>query len=444
MFLTLLAFAFAIGLLVVIHELGHYWVARYCGVHVERFSFGFGKVLAKYTDRRGCEWAFSAIPLGGYVMMRNQAPETASEDYKSSTVQSKTVWQRIAITAAGPIANLVLAAFLYAILAWMGTPEPVAILAEPATNTPAAEAGFKAQDKILAVEDKPLSTWSSFRWAMLDRVHTDKPVEITVSDLGGHHTTRVLNNPHVNFADSQEIDPLEELGFAMLMPKPSIQQVIAGGAAERAGLLKGDEIVSINGQFIDGVHDFLNWVRAHPDTAATFEVIRNGRAQSFPVHVDAVQEQGEQIGRVGAMIGAQPEIEHTRAGLWKGLTTGVERTANTFWFSVKMLGRMVTGQISVKTISGPVTIADYAGQTARVGLGAYIQFLALISVSIGLLNLLPIPMLDGGHLLYYAIEAVRGKPLPDKWQDIGHRIGLSLLAALMVLAFVNDFTRVLQ
>ena len=444
MFLTLLAFAFAIGLLVVIHELGHYWVARYCGVHVERFSFGFGKVIAKYTDRRGCEWAFSAIPLGGYVMMRNHAPETASTEYKNSTVQSKTVWQRIAITAAGPIANLILAAFLYAILAWMGTPEPIAILAQPATNTAAAEAGFKAQDKILAVEQKPLSTWSSFRWAMLDRVHTNKPVEITVAGLDGQTATRILNNPRVSFSGTQEKDPLEELGFEMYMPQPSIQQVISGGAAERAGLLKGDQIVAINGQSIDDVHDFLNWVRAHPNTEATFEIMRNGRMQQLPVHIDEAQEQDESIGRVGAMIGAQPEIEHTRAGVWTGLTTGVERTANTFWFSIKMIGRMVTGQISVKSISGPVTIADYAGQTARVGLGAYIQFLALISVSIGLLNLLPIPMLDGGHLLYYAIEAVRGKPLPEKWQDIGHRIGLSLLAALMVLALVNDFTRVLQ
>jgi len=444
MLLTIVAFAFAIGLLVIIHELGHYWVARYCGVHVERFSFGFGKVLARYTDSRGCEWAFSVIPLGGYVMMRSHAPETASTEYKNTTIQSKTVWQRIAITAAGPVANLILAVILYAVIAWIGTVEPVAILAQPKADTPAATAGFQAHDRVQSVDEKPLSTWSDFRWTMLDKVHKTAPVEITVTSQDGSVQTRVLNNPHVRFDRGGEIDPLEELGFSLFMPRPSIQQVIAGQTAEQAGLLKGDEIVAIDGQAIESVSDFLEWVRAHPDTVANFEIIRQGRHQQLTVPIAAVEEGGQLIGRVGAMIGAQPQVETSHAGLWTGLTTGVDRTANTFWFSLKMLGRMVTGQVSVKTISGPVTIADYAGQTARVGLEADIQFLALISVSIGLLNLLPIPMLDGGHLLYYAIEAVRGRPLSEKWQDIGQRIGLAILAALMVLAFTNDFTRVLQ
>ncbi len=444
MLFTLLAFAFAIGLLVVVHELGHYWVARYCGVHVERFSFGFGKVLARYTDKRGCEWAFSAIPLGGYVMMRNEAPADASPAYRNTTVQSKSVGQRIAITAAGPIANLLLAALLYAVVAWMGTYEPVPVIASPPAHSAAALAGFKEHDRVVAVDDQPLTTWTDFRWAMLDKIHTNHPVEIQVTERDGRTQWRILNNPRVDLDGRREVDPMAELGFTVLLPQPSIQEVVPGGAAEQAGLRKGDEIIAINGQSINSVTQFLQWIQAHPDTVADFELMRQGQLMRVPVTIGVVEQQGQQMGRIGAMISAQPEVTLQREGLFSGLITGVERTAHTFWFSLKMLGRMLVGQVSVKNISGPISIADYAGQTARVGIAAYIQFLALISVSIGLLNLLPIPMLDGGHLLYYAIEAVRGKPLAEKWQDLGHRIGLSLLAALMVLAFVNDLTRIVQ
>ncbi|HLS21757.1 MAG TPA: RIP metalloprotease RseP [Paenalcaligenes sp.] len=444
MLLTLIAFAFAIGLLVVIHELGHYVVARYCGVHIERFSFGFGKVLAQYTDRRGCQWAFSAIPLGGYVMMRNEVPATASAACQNSTLQSKTVWQRIAITAAGPVANLLLAAVLYAIMAWMGTVEPTAVLGQPAAGSAAAQAGFQAQEKITHVDSKAVSTWPQFRWAMLDAVYASDEVRIGVEGRDGRSGTRILIEPRHYFEQGADSDPLIALGFQMYLPQPSIQQVLPDTAAERAGLLEGDQIIALDGETIANAPDFIEWVKAHPNETVEITVLRHGREQSMPITIDEHREGGQTYGRVGAMIGANIDTQTIHEGFFAGLGTGVTRTAETFWFSLKMLGRMVTGQVSMKNISGPVTIADYAGQTARIGLSAYVQFLALISVSIGLLNLLPIPMLDGGHLLYYAIEVVRGRPLEEKWQAFGQRIGLAILAALMAFAFLNDFSRILQ
>jgi len=444
MFFTLLAFAFAIGLLVVIHELGHYAVARYYGVHIERFSFGFGKVLLRYTDKRGCQWAFSAIPLGGYVMMRNEAPDTASTAYRDSTLQSKTVWQRIAITAAGPVANLLLAVLLYAVMAWVGTVEPTAVLAQPPAGSAAAQAGFMAQDRITAVGNDAVETWPQFRWAMLDRVHSHQAVDIQAQGPDGRQQTRVLADPKVVFSGHDETDPLAELGFVMFLPQPQIQQVMPDSAAERAGLIENDQIIAINDTPVQSVTDFIQWVQAHPNETAVLGILRQGSRQEVRITTDAHNENGQSIGRVGAMIGAQVDTQTVHAGFFAGLGLGFTRTVDTFWFSLKMLGRMITGQVSMKNISGPVTIADYAGQTARIGLAAYIQFLALISVSIGLLNLLPIPMLDGGHLLYYAIEVVRGKPLDDKWQAFGQRIGLAMLAGLMALAFLNDFTRIFQ
>jgi len=444
MFMTLIAFAFAIGLLVVIHELGHYWVARWCGVHIERFSFGFGKVLARYTDKRGCEWAFSAIPLGGYVMMRNEAPPAAGADYRAGTLKSKNVWQRIAIAAAGPFANLVLAALLYALMSWMGTTEPAAVVAEPPAESPAAMAGIQPGDKITAVDKRTIESWAQLRWQLLDKMQSERPVELAAISAQGQQRQYILNVPAQRIDPSSTSDPLEAVGLFLYLSAPQIQSVVPGGAAERAGLREGDSLLAIDGQAVQEVKQFVDWVQAHPKAQVPLEIERDGHRQIVHVTIDAVQENDEVVGRIGAMLGARPALQTFQAGFLQGLTIGVERTAETFWFSLKMLGRVITGHVSPRAISGPVTIADYAGQSARIGIAAYIQFLALISVSIGLLNLLPIPMLDGGHLLYYAIEAFRGKPLSEKWQAVGQQIGLAMLAGLMALAFVNDFTRILQ
>lgn len=444
MLLTLLSFAVAIGLLVTIHELGHYWVARRCGVYIERFSIGFGKVLYKRTDKRGCEWALSALPLGGYVMMRSEVPDDAPVHLKNTAFESKTLGQRAAITVAGPVANLLLAIVLYALVGVVGTQEPAAILSQPKAATAAAKAGVEAGDTVVAVNHKAVKSWVQMRWELLDRLHTGGEVILSVQRVGGVPAERTLwLNP--SSLDVDGVDPLQSTGLALALPQPAVREALTGGAGEQAGLQAGDILLAINNQPIQNAVQFVEEIkpRAHQTIQLTIE--RNGQTQNLPVTIDAhLDEKGHEIGRIGLLLGANIEMVNVRYGPIDSVQHGFTRTLDTFWLSLKMIGRMVTGDVSVKNISGPVSIADYAGQSARIGLSAYINFLALISVSIGLLNLLPIPMLDGGHLLYYAIEAVTGRPVSDAAKLIGQRIGLGILAALTMLAFFNDFSRLLN
>lgn len=443
MLITLLAFAVAIGLLVTIHELGHYWVAKRCGVHIERFSIGFGRVLFKRTDKHGCEWAISALPLGGYVMMRSQVPEQAPEAIKQSAFESKTVGQRAAITVAGPVANLLLAVLLYALVGWVGTQEPAALLAQPPLQTAAAQAGIEAGDRVLALDQKPVASWSQLRWQLLDKMHTGANIDLTLERAGGAQVTRSLYLPPSLLEPEQ--DPLALAGLMLATPQPSVRQVIAGSAAARAGLMENDILVAIDAESIQSAKQFVEEIQARPDQTIQLTVLREEQPLTIPVQVEAhLDDKGIKTGRVGIMLGANIEMVTVRYGPIQSIQQGLTRTVDTFWLSLKMLARMVTGDVSVKNISGPVSIADYAGQSARIGLSAYIHFLALISISIGLLNLLPIPMLDGGHLLYYAIEAVTGRPVSDEIKLVGQRIGIALLAALTMLAFFNDFNRLLN
>ena len=444
MLLTLLSFAVAIGLLVTIHELGHYWVARRCGVYIERFSIGFGAVLYKKIDKRGCEWAISALPLGGYVMMRSQVPADAPESIKNSAIESKTLIQRAAITVAGPVANLLLAVVLYALVGFVGTQEPAAILAQPVVSSAAAEAGIQAGDKVVAVEQKSVKSWPQLRWQLLDHLHTGGEVTLQVENQYGVSATRRLRLEPTPF-DPDGADPIGATGLVLNHSLPLVRQTVADSAAERAGLKADDVLLGINGTAIDSAQQFVEMVKTLAHQTIELEIERHGQRQFLPVTIDAhTNDQGETIGRIGILIGANIEMVNVRYGPIASVQQGFTRTVDTFWLSLKMLGRMVTGDVSVKNISGPVSIADYAGQSARIGLSAYINFLALISISIGLLNLLPIPMLDGGHLLYYAIEAVTGRPVSDHVKMIGQRIGLGILLALTMLAFFNDFTRLLN
>ncbi|GGE67413.1 MAG TPA: RIP metalloprotease RseP [Paenalcaligenes hominis] len=443
MVVTLLAFAVAIGVLMMVHELGHYLVARYYGVHVERFSLGIGKVLFKRTDKNGCEWAVSALPIGAYVMMRNQTSEHASEEYKATTFDAKTLGQRAAITVAGPLANLLLAAVLYALIGVVGTNEPAPLLGPPSANTPAAQAGVTAGDRVLAVNQTPIQSWSQLRWQLMDTVQTGGEVQLTVTDQFGTPAERYLQL--VPSSLSPELDPLLATGLSLATPSPKIRDLVEGSAAAQAGLQANDLLIALNGQPIVNAAYFVEQIKSQANQTITLEVERQGQRLELPVQVASHEDrQGQVVGRIGIMLGADIEMVTVRYGPIASIQQGLSRTADTFWLSLKMVGRMITGDVSVKNISGPVSIADYAGQTARIGLSAYLHFLALISISIGLLNLLPIPMLDGGHLLYYAIEAVTGRPVSDGVKLIGQRIGLSLLAALTFLAFFNDFNRLLN
>ncbi|MGV2864299.1 RIP metalloprotease RseP [Achromobacter sp. AGC39] len=440
MLFTLLAFAVALGSLITFHELGHYWVARLCGVKVLRFSLGFGKVILRRTDKNGTEWAVSALPLGGYVKMQDDAPAGASPAEAASAFNNKSVGKRIAVVAAGPVFNLILAVFLYAGLNMAGTDEPQAIIAQPAAETPAANAGLLAGDRILAVDGQDIASWSDARWRLMDVMSTGGRALIEVSTPSGAVQQRELNLPP-NAMDPSSGDPLAAAGIRLAQPRPGVRAVNDGGEGQAAGMRTGDLIVAINGQPTPETGSVIKQIQQSAGQTLTLTLLRDGANISLNVTPRAETVNGQEIGRLGVQLGGDVPMVTVRYGLFESVWRGAVRTWDTAWFSLRMMGRMVTGDVSWRNVSGPVTIADYAGQTARIGIVAYIAYIALISISLGVLNLLPIPMLDGGHLLYYLVEIVRGSPPPARWIDIGQRAGIGLLAGLMGLALFNDFTR---
>lgn len=440
MLFTLLAFAVALGSLIVFHELGHYWVARLCGVKVLRFSVGFGKVLLRRTDRHGTEWAVSALPLGGYVKMQDDPPPGATAAQAAEAFNSKPVGQRIAIVAAGPIFNLILAVFLYAGLNMAGTEEPVAVIAQPAAGTPAARAGLLPGDRILAIDGQEVASWSDARWRLMDVMATGGRTQLEVSNSAGGVHQRELVLPS-NTMDPASGDPLAAAGIRLAQPKPAVRAVNDGGEGQAAGLRTGDLIVAVDGKPTPDTGALVKQIQESAGRTLALTLLRDGANITLNVTPRAELVDGQQIGRLGVQLGGNVPMVTVRYGVFDSLWRGAVRTWDTAWFSLRMMGRMVTGDVSWRNVSGPVTIADYAGQTARIGIVAYIAYIALISISLGVLNLLPIPMLDGGHLLYYLVEIVRGSPPPARWIDIGQRAGIGLLAGLMGLALFNDFTR---
>lgn len=441
MLFTLLAFAIALGVLVTFHEYGHYWVARRCGVHVERFSVGFGRVLLRRTDRHGTEWALSAIPLGGYVKFRDDPAAGDPPERARGAFNRQPLRNRAAIVAAGPAANLLLAVVLYAVLGLAGTQQPAPVLGAPQQGTPAAQAGFQAGDRIVAINAQGVDSWNDARWQLMDAFAAGAIVDVEVETREGAVRSRRLVVPPTAI-EPDAADPMGEVGLTLLAPRPQVRELIDGGAGQAAGLRAGDILLAVGTQQSPTAAAVVAEVEASPGSPLPFVIERDGAVITVQVVPQRVSDaSGREVGRIGVMLGADIAMVTVRYGVFESLWRGVTRTADTMVLSLKMMGRMILGDISLRNVSGPVTIADYAGQTARIGLAAYISFMALISVSIGVLNLLPIPMLDGGHLLYYAIEAVRGRPVPERWLLVGQRIGLAMLAALMSLAIFNDFTR---
>lgn len=441
MLFTLLAFAVALGLLITFHELGHYWVARRCGVRVLRFSIGFGQVLARRTDKHGTEWALSAIPLGGYVKMQDAPPDHGSPQQISESFECKPLWQRTAIVLAGPMANLILAALLYASLNLFGVYEPAPVLAPPASATPAAQAGLQGGERIMAVNGKSVHSWSQVRWELLDVATGGGQAMLQAQSEHGVQRDYLMRfDPHSMLPENTDV--LADAGLGLAAPRPVILELFDDGAGQRAGLQEGDIIVAVGVLEQPTAQELIAQITDHAGQELPLVVLRDNTELTLTVvpQMDT-DAHGEPVARIGVMLGADLQMALIRYGPLESLYRGAERTLGTAWFSLKMMGRMITGHVSVRNVSGPVTIADYAGQTARAGLVSYISFLALISVSIGVLNLLPIPMLDGGHLMFYALEAIRGRPVPEKWMEQGQRVGLALLAALMGLAFFNDFAR---
>lgn len=449
---TIISFIVALGVLIVFHEFGHYLVARWCGVKVLRFSIGFGRpLLRKRWGKDQTEWVIAAFPLGGYVKMLDEREgEVAPQDLPRS-FSRKSVARRSAIVAAGPIANFLLAILLYCFLFMLGTSGMKPILGSVAPATPAAFAAFEAGETIVKIDAEPVATWQDVRWLLLAQV-VDKSPAVTVETLNqrGEISWRTLDLSDFH-ADDLDGDFLKKIGLNSYHPaiKPVIAQVIVDGAGNRAGLLADDEILAVNGQNIANWEELVRQIRASPGQSLLLQIQRGSSVLDISVTPDTATEKGERIGKIGVGPKIDPaELEgllvKTSYPLGVSIVKAVERTWETSVFTLRMLGKMVMGDVSWKNVSGPITIADYAGQSAQMGLAPYLGFLALISISLGVLNLLPIPILDGGHLMYYLIEIVKGSPLSDTAMEVGQRVGMALLFALMAFAIYNDISRLIS
>ncbi len=444
-------FLLALGILVVAHEFGHYAVARACGVKIVRFSVGFGRALwVRRFGADGTEWAIAIFPLGGYVKMldEREAPVAADEVHRAFNRQP--VWKRMAIVTAGPLANFLLAVIFYWALYVHGVEEIRPVLGVPVAGSVAASAGFQEGDIIDRVDDTPVATWQEVRWEVLRRSLARQPATIEVTDARGRRWSRRLDLSVLGAGDLDG-DPLQRIGLRLY--RPSLPAVIGtvspSGVAERAGLRAGDRITRVDGREVVSWSDLVVAVRSAPGRTVEMTFDRNGTAMSVRLTPEETQESGRRIGRIGVAVRADGErhpelLAVVRYGPLSAFGKATRQTWDTAAFSLKVLGRMVTGEVSWKNLSGPVTIADYAGQSARLGVSHYLKFLALISISLGVLNLLPIPILDGGHLMYYVAELIKGGPVSERAMEIGQQIGLGLLLMLMVFAFYNDINRLVS
>ena len=445
---TLIAFVVALGLLIMFHELGHYLVARLCNVKVLRFSLGFGTVLWRRNfgvDRT--EWAISAFPLGGYVKMldEREAPVAAHELDRAFNRQS--VAKRFAIVLAGPVANFLLAILLYWVLFMHGVPGIRPIVGVPVPGTPAAQAQLAAGELIARVDDVEVPTWQDLRWALLEHVMRKDTVRLEMHSERGDIQFRRLDLSSIG-PDKIDVDLVQAIGLTRYQPplKPVIGRLIPGGAGERDGLKEGDEVLEIDGRPIAGWEELVASITPAPGRALQFKILRGGATHQLAVTPESKQEGGKTLGRIGAApkideVALKRLLTEVRYGPLDSVARAAERTWDVSTFTLKMLGRMVVGQVSLKNLSGPITIADYAGQSAQMGWLAYVSFLALISISLGVLNLMPVPLLDGGHLMYYVAEIVKGSPVSDRVMEVGQQVGMVLLFSLMAFALYNDISR---
>ncbi len=443
---TILAFIFVLGILIVVHELGHYWVARWCGVKVLRFSVGMGKIV--WSRRFGpdqTEWALSALPFGGYVKMLDAREGDISDLPPQDLAREFTrqsVWKRIAIVAAGPLANFLLAIGLFTGLYMHGIPEPAPRLRAVPAQTAAHEAGLRGGELVTAVNGKTVQIWSDMRWQLIQRVLESEAAVLEVQRKDGSGYSVTLPLAGITPRDL-EGDFLRKLGLDLARPPARLERVLQDGPAAEAGLRAGDVVLAIDGVAVADGLALIERVSAAPGKPLRLQVRRGDAELEVGVTPRASQHQGRTIGQIMVELNSAPELITTSAPPLAAFGKAVERTWDSSVLTLKMLGKMLTGEVSWKNISGPITIADYAGQTARMGVISYLSFIALISISLAVMNLLPIPVLDGGHLLYYSLELLTGRPISERAGEIAQRAGIGILMALMLVAVFNDIVRLL-
>jgi regulator of sigma E protease len=447
------AFIVVLGTLVIIHELGHYLVARWCGVKVLRFSVGLGSVIwSRRFGRDQTEWAVSVLPLGGYVKMldaREQDVADLPEEDLRREFTRQSVWKRIAIVAAGPVANFLLAIVLFAGLYMHGIPEPTPRLRAVPQQTAAFEAGLRGGELVTSVNGEPIRIWSDLRWKLLQAAIDRRSVRLDTeranpADPAGKLTDTVTLRMDGLSPHDLEGDFLTKIGIELARPKAVIGKVLADGAGAKAGLKDGDRIMAIDGRPVGDGLAFVEAVRKSPGRQLVVTLMRNGSQMDIAVTPEATKQGDQTIGRIQVEVPLAPELIVASDDPLSALGKGVAHTWDTSILTLKMIGKMLTGQVSWKNITGPITIADYAGQTASIGMVSFLSFIAFISISLGVMNLLPIPVLDGGLLLYYSLEVLTGRPVSERFGELAQRAGLGILVTLMVVAVFNDIVRLMS
>jgi regulator of sigma E protease len=443
---TVLALALTLGILVTLHEYGHFWVARRCGVKVLRFSVGFGKPMFSWYDKHGTEFAVAAIPLGGYVKMLDEREGPVPEELRDQAFTSKPPGQRIAIAAAGPLANFIFAIFAYWLLSVVGVTHVAPIVGQIADESVAERVGLQEGMEIHAVDGHRVSSWRDVNMRILERTGEHGSISMEVSEDGARGT---VSGELSGWGLSDDTpNPLAEFGITPWRPAvpPVLGQISEGGRAEAAGLQPGDRIVAVNGEAIGSWFELVDFIRNAPEQTLQVTVERNGSEQSLSVTPEArTEESGESIGFVGAGVEAISWPEEVLRDVSYGPFAAIPVALSETWADTRLtlvaIKKMVTGLLSPTNLSGPITIARVAEASVSSGFEDFVRFLAYLSVSLGILNLLPVPVLDGGHIVYYTIEALRGKPLSEQAQAFGLRIGMAMILTLMVFALYNDLMR---
>ncbi len=446
---NLASFVIALGILVTVHEYGHFWVARKNGVKVERFSVGFGKAIWRKTALDGTEYVVAMIPLGGYVKMLDERVDDVAERDKDKTFNSKSVYQRIAIIAAGPFANFAFAIFAFYLMFLIGVPSIKPIVGEVIPSSIIAQAQVPNKVEIVEVAGKKVRDWQDVNLALVGEIGSDSIVLKTKTADSQFVSSHTLNTKNWQFSP-EKVSALTSLGITPFRPKVhnEIMRVSPDSPAQKAGLQVGDTLIALNGEVLaEGWVDFYQKIKNFPDQEVTLTIQRLGNQETLFITPKGIDNNGKRVGYLGVSPKADEWPSEYKIELSYGLFSAFEeslaRTWNLVTLSFDMIGKLITGDVSVKNLSGPIAIAQGAGDSAGYGFVYFLGFLALISINLGIINLLPLPVLDGGHLLYYLIELLTGKPVPENIQEAGFKLGALALLALMGIALFNDFSRVL-